>query len=781
MEAMLKKQNLLFRFRFYNFKITFYSHIPNMKTTLTLSILLIGSMAAKAQSSKEIWSAIDEKSIAVTGTRDIIPAKYKTYHLDVTSLKGILGQAPSDKNVLIKNSPAIISLPMPNGQVQRFYLVEAPVMDPILQASYPDIRTYSVHGIDDAYASGKLDLTEFGFHGMIRSPNGDVYIDPYCKNNIEDYITYYTADFNKPEMYKLPEVGVIDERESQGSTKRVTAAALCLGANLKTYRLAIGCTGEYAVAATGLASPSVSQTLAKVVTTVNRVDGVYETEVAVRLVLVPTTTLTLYTVSGSGYTAAENSNANSLITKSQSLITSQIGTANFDIGHTFSTGGGGLANLGCVCSSGSKAKGITGSPSPVGDPYDIDYVAHEMGHQFGGDHTFNANAGAGSCAGNRNTATSMEPGSGVSIMAYAGICGTTNDLAPHSIAYFHAVSYDEISVFITSGGGNSCDVQTATSNNPPSVTVSPNLTTAPNTPFTLTGSATDPDGDALTYQWEEMDAGASPGANWNSGSKPFFRSYNPVTTPDRSFPSSAVIASGNLQATRGEYFPTTAQVLKFRLTARDNKMGGGGVCSATTQVTIVNFSVTSQNTTGISYPASSTQSITWAVNGTDLSPINCASVNIHVSTNSGTTYSLVLANTPNDGSQTITMPNATSSTCRVKVSSSTNVFFDANDFDFAISGGTGIKQYSSDNLNISYYPNPFSGIIKVQIAGNSKLSADNTLLKVYDVLGNVVKTEKLKITENYSESFDLSNLANGSYMVEVTDGQQRSVTRLVKL
>ena len=653
-----------------------------MKKIFSLALLLSGTSAIQAQSAT--WSAIDEKAISLSGKREIVPDKYKTYRLDIPALKSILRQAPSDQTTLIKSSPAIVSLPLPDGSIQRFYVVESPVMAPALQASYPDIKTYSVHGIDDPYASGKLDLTLYGFHGMIRSPYGDAYIDPYCRNNVNDYISYYTADFRKPDMFRLPEAGLIKDEEDQGSVKRTAAsAALCAGSNLRTYRLAVGCTGEYAIAATGSSSPTVVQTLNKVVTTVNRVDGVYESEVAVRLVLVPTTTLVLYTTPGTGYTTAENNSSFSLISKSQSLITSQIGSANFDIGHTFSTGGGGLANLGCVCNNSNKARGITGSPNPVGDPYDIDYVAHEMGHQFGGNHTFNANSGAGSCSGNRNASTSVEPGSGVTIMGYAGICGSTNDLAAHSIAYFHAVSYDEITNFIN-GSGNSCASTTTTGNNPPVVSAPANLTTTPNTPFTLTGSATDPDGDALTYQWEEIDPGTGNGGNWNSGNKPFFRSYAPGTSPSRSFPSAAVIASGNLQGTRGEYLPTTAQVLKFRLTVRDNKMNGGGVCTATTQVTIA-----------------------------------------------------------------------------------------AND--------VGVKQYSSDHFNISFFPNPFSGILNVEIVGESKLNPETTVLKVYDVLGNIVKTEALKLHENFSGSVDLSKLAGGSYIIEVTDGAQRSVTRVMKL
>ena len=756
-----------------------------MKNTIITLSLVCSLFSLKAQSNQGLWKSVKENDIVVSGKRDIVPEKYKTFHLDINTLKNILSSAPSDKFIKTDNSPVIISLPMPDGTIQNFKLAESPVMEDALQNSFPEIRTYNIRGIDDVYASGKLDLTEFGFHGMIRSSNGDIYIDPYCKWNIDDYITYYASDFVKPFNERGVCEGVLGSVESINNQEKTTSPnAICAGANLKTYRLAVACTGEYAVAATGSATPTKAQVLAKVVTSVNRVDGVYETEVAVKLVLVPTTTLVLYTTAGTGFTTSENNNASTLITKSQSLITSQIGSANFDIGHTFSTGGGGLAQLGCVCNNNSKASGITGSPSPVGDAYDIDYVAHEMGHQFGGNHTFNGNGG--SCSGNRNASTAMEPGSGITIMAYAGIC-SPQDLAAHSIAYFHGISYDEITNFINTGGGNSCDVMTATGNNPPSVNAGTAITVPKSTPFQLTGSATDPDGDALTYQWEEMDAGTAAG-NWNMGTKPFFMSYAPVTTPTRLFPKLSSILAGTYTTVVGEYLPSTAQTLKFRLTARDNKMGGGGVCSATTTVTVNStagpFAVTSQSTTGITYPSGSTQTINWTVNGTNNAPINCTTVDIYVSTDNGATFTLALAATPNDGTENIVMPvvSVTKPTCRVKVVSSNNTFFDINKKFFAISVVTGLTQNSnSNNLSIQLYPNPFSSSVKVDINSSNTLDENKTVINVYDILGNMVKTENIKLTENFSKVYDFSALANGSYIVVVTDGKQKSVARLIKM
>jgi hypothetical protein len=757
-----------------------------MKNTFILSVILASSITFKAQSNMAFWQPISEAKISITGKRDIVPNTYKTFHLDMTSLKTLLAAAPSDKIVSVKNSSVIVELPMPNGKIERFSVVESPVMDDALQASFQNIRTYSIHGIDDIYASGKLDVTEFGFHGMVRSPNGDAYIDPYCKWNTADYISYYTADFEKPFIDRGICEGAIGENNS---TQKVSAPTvqICAGTNLRTYRLAIACTGEYAVAATGSATPTKAQTLAKVVTSVNRVDGVYETEAAIRMVLVSTTTLVLYTTSGTGFTASDNNNATTLIGKSQSVITTNIGSANFDIGHTFSTGGGGLANLGCVCNTSTKASGITGSPSPVGDAYDIDYVAHEMGHQFGGNHTFKA--ATGSCASNGNLSTSMEPGSGVAIMAYAGICTATNDLAPHSIAYFHSISFDEIMAYSNTGTGNSCPVNTATGNHAPVVTGSASYVIPSSTPFALTGSATDVDGDALTYQWEEADAATAFG-NWNSGTKPFFRSYNPTTSPTRSFPILSSILAGPTSYTTviGEFLPTTAQTLKFRLTARDNKMGGGGLCYAVSTITVNAtgpFAVTSQSTTGISYPSSSLQTITWNVNGTNAAPVSCANVNIYVSKDAGVTYSLVLANTANDGTEIVTMPSltVTSTTCRVKVESVGNIFFDLNDKNFTITATTtGLTQYASaTGLTIQLYPNPFSSSVKIDVTAAHYLDTDNTVINVYDILGNIVRTESIKLTENFSKVYDFSSLANGSYIIEVTDGKQKSVARLIKL
>ena len=758
------------------------------KKTLLLSLSLLFAFSINSQNNSDnFWSPINQSSIRSAGKRQIIPQKCVAFELIGNELKTKLLSAPNEANVRINESTCIISLPLPNGNVEKFRVVESPIMEPGLAAQFPNIKTYSVKGIDDAYANGKIDWTpEFGFHGMVRSVHGDFFIDQYCLENTKDYISYYTSDFIKDPSQKIPEASLItdnDEKKSfsePGAKINAMPPATCVGTQLRRYRLAVACTGEYAVAATGSTTPTVAQTLAKIVTSVNRVNGVYETEVAVRLILVATQTNVIFTVAATDPFAGNN-NAGTLINESQSVITANIGSPNYDVGHTFSTGGGGLAGLGVVCNNSQKARGITGSPSPVGDPYDIDYVAHEIGHQFAGNHTFNSTVS--SCGGgNRNGSTAVEPGSGITIMAYAGICGS-QDLAPNSIAYFHAISYDEIVNFTNLNGGNSCPVTTTTGNNPPVVTGSGNYVVPKSTPFVLTGSATDIDGDALTYSWEETSLGSA--GNWNSGNKNFFMSYTPTPNPSRLFPKQSVVLSGNYTGTKGEYVPATAQTIQFRLTARDNKMGGGGVCYSINTITVSGtagpLSVTYPDATGIVWGSSTPQTITWAVNGTNAAPVSCDSVKILISYNGGITYSTLLGSTPNDGTELITAPTVTASilTCRIKVESKGNIFYDVSNNNFEISISVGLNSLSKNNpVGLSVWPNPFTNQLNFAV-GNLKIES-NTEVKVMDVLGKTISQYSYTNKTELNETIDLSNVSNGVYFLKVTNNNKQSVYRIIK-
>jgi hypothetical protein len=757
--------------------------ITSMKKLLSLIIIATGfTNMAQSQNTSKYWKTIDEKEIVTQGTRQIIPKKYISVALQNNELQKALFAAPNERTVLIKNSPTTVELPLPNGTFQKFSVVEAPIMEQALSNKYPFIKTFSVHGIDDPYASGKLDWNSFGFHGMISTPNGDFFIDPYTNTNFTNYITYYTADFEKDLSLRAPEAEFTGTNlQKTNKNNAVNSAMICVGDILRTYRLVIACTGEYAQAATGLTSPTIAQTLSKVVTTVNRVDGVYEKELDYRMVLIAGDTVCLFTNPNTDPFTGNN-NANVLIGESQTVIDARIANTDYDMGHTFSTGGGGLSSLGVVCTSGSKASSITGSPSPVGDPYDIDYVAHEMGHETGANHTFNSVSG--SCGGgNRNASTSIEPGSGVTIMAYAGICGS-DDLAQHSIPYFSTISFDEIIAYTQVNGGSGCPIQSATNNNAPSVTGSATFTVPAKTPFVLTGSGIDPDGDSLTFSWEEFDPGVT-GGTWNSGNAPYFRPYSPVTSRSRSFPSLPNVLSGIMTGILGEVMPPTAQTLNFRLTARDNKMGGGGVCYAASQVVVANagpFNITYPNVAGITWASGSTQTITWNVNNTNVAPVSCDSVKISISYNTGNVFTTLVVSTLNNGSATITVPtlSATVNTCRVKVEARGNIFYDVNDKNFTISAGVGIDSYAAqaNAISMQLIPNPANEQVTISLNGLSKTQKSS--LTMYDIIGNIVLKDELIAKESQEVNYDIANLSKGVYIVEITNSNQKSVKRLIK-
>jgi len=441
--------------------------------------------------------------------------------------------------------------------------------------------------------------------------------------------------------------------------------------------LAVASTGEYAARFGG----TVADAMRAVVTTVNRVSGIYEREAAIRLLLVDGNDRLLFTNALTD--PFNNEDATILINQSQSEIDRIIGDSNYDIGHTLSTGAGGLAGLGVVGVTGQKARGVTGRSAPFGDPFDVDYVSHEMGHQFGGDHTFNGKLN--SCSGgNRNRATAFEPGSGSTIQAYAGIC-SSDDLQPNSDPYFHSISLDQIITYSTSAGNQ--PAPTVTGNNSPIVDAGANHVIPVQTPFTLTAIGSDVDGDALTFAWEQRDIGPAARLNkLDDGQIPLFRSFNPTTNPSRTFPKWPNIL--NQTSTLGEQLPRLPRRMDFRVTVRDNRSGGGGTNGDDMILQVVDtagpFTVTFPNTQSVHFDL---LKVTWDVANTDKSPVDTQFVNILLSTDGGRNFSTTLASaTANDGEEIIALPAEANSNLRVMVAAVDNVFFAVSPKNFNVEG-----------------------------------------------------------------------------------------------
>jgi len=641
-----------------------------------LSQTTVAAVTPQTVSEDGLWQEVAETDLQIQGERWIVPEKYRTLRLHLADLQTVLAQAGAQTDV-------IIALPLPDGTFGRFQVRETAVMHPQLAAKFPEIKTYAGTGLDDTGATARLDITPAGFHGLILTAGGTVYIDPYSRQDIAYYISYYRHDLANPHEGFVQHEPLGDPAEIEALVEALRAGGgnIPSGDELRTYRLVVAATGEY----TQYHGGTVPDAMAAIVTAVNRVVGIYIRDTAINMQLVANNDLVVYT---DGTTDPYTNNSGGLmLDENQDNLDMEIGNANYDIGHVFSTGGGGVATLGVPCETGFKARGVTGLSNPIGDPFYVDYVAHEMGHQYGANHTFNGNAG--SCFGGQwHGSTAYEPGSGTTIMAYAGICGA-QDIQPNSDDHFHTGSIDEIRAYTVAGFGNSCPVITDTANLPPTVNAGPDYTIPLNTPFTLSGSASDPNGDPLTYNWEQFDVGPTGHPDSPSGNAPLFRSFSSVLTSTRTFPQISDIV--NNVHTLGELLPGYGRNMQFRLTVRDNQTAAGGVNVDEMDITVTAgagpFLVTAPNT-AVTWNSGQSETVTWDVANTDQAPVNCAEVDIRLSLDGGYTYPLLVeAGRPNDGSEAITVPDTPTTQARIKVMCSDNIFFDISDNDFTIVTG----------------------------------------------------------------------------------------------
>jgi subtilisin-like proprotein convertase family protein len=643
-----------------------------MKRLFISALAMFMAFAAFSQN-ENLWQDATENTFAKKDVRrQIVPDKYRTLSLDVAALEKILAKAPMRFSETAKTSAPVLPIPFPEGKIQNFKLVEAPVMHPELAAKYPYIRSYAGWSEDDPTAYLRCGVTQNGFHAVVFSVrHNTIFIDAYAKGDTEHYISYFKKDFKKDDPFAC--LAKASQGKELPSQKEAPVAKMTGDCQLRTYALALACTGEYAQYHGGT-KPLV---MAAYNVAMTRINGIYEKDNTVTMIMVPNTDQLIFLNAATDpYT---NNNGGTMLGQNQTTCDNIIGNANYDIGHVFSTGGGGVASLYAVCSTSSKARGVTGQGNPVGDPFYVDYVAHEMGHQFGANHTQNNSCG-------RNNATAMEPGSASTIMGYAGICSP--NVQNNSDDYFHAISLDEIAAHVT-GFGNSCATTTTTGNNAPSVTLPSAFYSVPvSTPLALTATGSDPDGNTLTYCWEQMDnqIATMPPQSTNTGG-PAFRSLNPVESPTRYLPGINAVINGTMPT--WEVLPSVSRTMNFRCTVRDNFPGAG--CTDEADVTLSftasagPFVVTNPTAGGIVWYVGEPQTVTWDVANTNNAPVNVSQVEILLSTDGGLTYPVTLSGgTGNDGAATITVPNNITNTARVMVKGKGNVFFDISNQNFSI-------------------------------------------------------------------------------------------------
>ncbi len=634
---------------------------------LSLVVLASGTTAAAANP----WT---DRPGRPAGTPQLRPDHKRLLRLDVAQVRTALGRGR-------------VAVPRPEGGFTTFVVTPAPVLAPKDARRHPELRTFTGTAVGDPATTAALDLTPQGFHATVRGPGGSWSVDPYTDSA---YAAYPAGALPRGRGFEEEGMAPPSPLAPDGQA-RAGAAAVAL----RTFRLALVSDRSYA--ATTAAAPTDDTVLAAKATLVNRVDFVYGQDLGIRLVLDASPELSLNTQdeeTAAGFSQAAlakcgSGSANPTLDQSTDVIDGLIGSAAYDVGHVvLAKGRGGLADVAVVGDADDKGRGCTALTTPVGDQFAIDYLAHELGHQFGGQHTFNGTLA--NCGGNRVGSSAVEPGSGSSIMAYAGICGA-DDLQANSDPYFSQRSIGQIRDFAASIPAVGTTTPTADAS--PVVEAPADATIPPRTPFRLTATGSDPDGDEVTYSWEENDTGASAALLAPAAATgPLFRVFsaaatelggqspapgqNLVTTdPTRTFPDLEQIVAGRTNAATdcatgdgvcaSEKLPTVGRRLSFRVTARD---GRGGIAQDDVGLTVAGdtpLTVTSQPEDAVAAGAS-VATVTWTPVG--LGPLRARFVTVE-----GRLIDLAI-NLPDSGSADVRLPPGR--TGRIEVGAMAGTFFD---------------------------------------------------------------------------------------------------------
>ncbi|WP_438865287.1 reprolysin-like metallopeptidase [Neptunicella sp.] len=635
----------------------------------------------------------------------------------------------------------VIELPVSPNQTLPFTVAANQVLPAALANRFPDIQTFNLIGVGHR-SRGKLEIRSNGIYAAYRVNGHRYYLEP-------DLVSSHYRFYDATEQPRQPFTEQV--RELALSPLNINRSAKPqVDGTVRQYRLAIATTGEYS-AKFGSTTESV---LAELATVVNRLNLVFEVDMGVSFALVEGNDQLIFLDAD---TDPFDNNTDD-IDKVGGIIDQTLGNSSYDIGHVFTTSGGGLASPGVVCRSASKAFGVTGINNPRGDRFYIDFVAHEIGHQLGANHSFNSESG--SCAGNRSSRSAWEPGSGSTIMAYAGSCDPEN-LQSHSDDYFHIGSVLEYRQRLTNGLSGNCGQILSGTNEAPTADAGRDYTIPANSPFVLTAIADDPDNDNLLYNWEQyFVVGNEDGQDprpvastsatemaTDDGTRPLFRSWPPTDSTQRYLPRLQDVLQGPDVTVKGETYPTTERTLRFRLSVRDNQ---GGLVTDETLISVTPSSgpvVVNKPDGNTLWDNDSSYEIQWDVADTDLPPVSCRQMDVWLSVDGGQSFPLLIAEQlDNNGSALLTGLVAISTdNARLMLKCHDNIFYALNSSAFkinitanqppvAVDDSVTVQQDSVNN-RISVLNNdsdPDSGdklsIVAVEYNGTGSVSIDNDVV-----------------------------------------------------
>jgi hypothetical protein len=761
-----------------------------MKKNLFLIASLFITLSAFSQNN--FWKPVNNKDVSsFTKGHELFagsfkPAVYKLFSLNENDFAALLKQSPHESATKAEQSKFIITIPVADGSTEQFRITESPVMEPKLQAKYPGIRSYLGKGVTDRSSIIRFDFSPQGFHAIIISPKRKtIYINPITAGK-NLYTVFDRSNIAQEKQVFDCKLDKVLSSQIQG-TQKVPGTT---DNNLRTYRFAVATGGEFSKLFLNGTETTDAQKKAKVlaglVTDLIRTNIIFEADFGIHLNYVNDEDTIIFL---DGKTDPFQSSATGYFSgtwnrQAQQTIDAYIGTANYDVGHLlmgYATGGN-AGCIGCVCNAPNKGSGATGFTTDLTtDPFIVDFWDHEIGHQFGANHTFDY--------GFEGSGAQMEPGSGSTIMGYAGTTGSATDIQPHSDPYFHAISIQQIDTYITTGKGGACAVLSFDHDKLPSANAGLDYIVPKSTPFVLTAKSTDADlTDSVTYCWEQFDSyvknsfDSIPKPTATTG--PVFRSYNPSVSKERMFPFLNSVLDGTNQ-NKWEVLPSVNRTLDFRLTVRDNHPGGGRTHSDDMIVTVnANagpFKVTSPNT-NVSFPAGANHIITWDVANTNIAPINCAKVKILLSVDGGQTFPYVLKNgVANDGSVQITLPAGISTNkARIKIMSVGNIFFDISDANFKITA-SGFADASSNAIastvsNVKVQPNPAKGYTNIVFAD----AYNSCNLIITDNEGKTVYNKTLNaVTKGTSEKISLQGLSQGAYFIKIITDKGTQTEKII--